>query len=129
MAKIWSWPHDEILVATEQQSGYSFAQDGGWAVAIDTTLTDELVLEGLARDFIRAVQNARKAAGFEVSDHIAILLRDSESDVVAELFEEWGETIQNETLADELRLVDADYPDMNDVTLGEETVGLRVEKL
>ena len=52
-----------------------------------------------------------------------------ESERVPELFEVWGETIQNETLADELRLVDADYPAMNDVTLGDETVGLRVEKL
>ena len=120
---------DEVLVSTEQQSGFSFAQEGGWAVAIDTTLTPELVQEGLARNFIRAVQNARKTADFEVSDHITILLRIGEPSLVPDLFEVWGETIQNETLADELRLVDADYPDMNDITLGEETVGLRVEKI
>ena len=54
---------DEILVSTEQKGGYSFAADGGWAVAMDTTLTPELELEGLARDFIRASSKCAQGSG------------------------------------------------------------------
>ena len=45
---------------THQQSGYSFATENGWAVALDTTLNEDLIDEGFAKDFVRAVQNARK---------------------------------------------------------------------
>jgi isoleucyl-tRNA synthetase len=69
---------EEVLVSTQQASGYSFASGegsgAGWSVAMDTTLTPELEIEGMARDFIRAIQNARKEAGLEVSDRIGILL-------------------------------------------------------
>jgi isoleucyl-tRNA synthetase len=63
---------EDVLVSTQQQSGYSFASEGGWSVALDTTLNDELLVEGMARDFVRAVQESRKRADFEVSDRIGI---------------------------------------------------------
>jgi len=119
---------DEVLVETRQASGYSFASENGWSVALDTTLTDELVVEGLARDFIRVVQDGRKKADFEVSDRIAILLVQSEGDSrLPDVLEHFGDTIQTETLADELRFVDANYPDLSDGKMGEETLRFRVE--
>jgi len=76
------------------------------------------------------VQQARKDAGFEVSDHIAILLAAPEGDSrMPEVLEKFGDTVQSETLADELRLVDGDYPELIEAKVGEETVRLRVEKL
>jgi len=119
----------EILVSTTQQSGYSFAAENGWAVAIDTTLTEDLIDEGLARDLVRAIQNARKEAGLQVSDRIAILLWHDEPSRIPQVFEKFGDYIQSETLADELRLVDADYPEMTEVKIGDEKVLLRVEKI
>ena len=47
---------------------------GGGFVLLDTTTTPELEAEGLARDVIRAVQDTRKAAGFDVSDRIRLEL-------------------------------------------------------
>ncbi|NIQ27868.1 MAG: hypothetical protein GTN88_15750, partial [Gammaproteobacteria bacterium] len=44
----------------------------GFLAALDTTLTDELVREGLAREIVRSVQDARKQAGLEVSDRITL---------------------------------------------------------
>jgi isoleucyl-tRNA synthetase len=41
-------------------------------VGLDTTLTDELVREGLAREIVRTVQDARKQAGLDVSDRIVL---------------------------------------------------------
>jgi isoleucyl-tRNA synthetase len=120
---------DEVLVSTQQQSGYSFASENGWSVAIDTALTPELILEGLARDFVRAIQNARKEAGLEVSDRIAILLSHTEKSQMPDVFGDFGDFIQSETLADELRLVPEDYPEMSEAKVGDETVRLRVEKM
>jgi isoleucyl-tRNA synthetase len=120
---------DEVLVQTQQQSGYSFATENGWAVAIDTTLTQDLLDEGVRNDFVRAVQNARKEADFQVSDRIAILLQHSEDSRLPDVFEKFGDYIQQETLADELRLVAGDYPELLDVKIGDEQIRLRVERL
>jgi isoleucyl-tRNA synthetase len=61
--------------SAEGESGHSTAlallPSGGF-VLLDTTLTPALEAEGLARDIIRAVQDARKSAGFEVSDRIVL---------------------------------------------------------
>lgn len=121
---------DEVLVSTQQQSGYQFASENGWNVALDTTLNEDLVDEGIARDFIRGVQQSRKDAGFEVSDRIAILLVEpTGGSRLADVLEKFGDLIQNETLADELRLVDAQYPELIEAKCGDETWHFRVEKL
>ncbi|MCE9562247.1 MAG: class I tRNA ligase family protein [Planctomycetes bacterium] len=55
-------------------AGWVGVADGGTQVAISTTITEELKLEGLARDVVRQVQNARKDAKFDLLDKIAIHL-------------------------------------------------------
>jgi isoleucyl-tRNA synthetase len=119
---------DEVLVQTQQQTGYSFAGEGDWAVAIDTTLNEDLSDEGYARDFVRGVQDARKAAGLQVSDHISILVAMPEESIFPRVLEKFGDYIQEETLAEELRLVGREYPELTSVEAGEETVHFRVEK-
>jgi isoleucyl-tRNA synthetase len=121
---------EDVLVSTVQQSGYQFASENGWSVALDTTLNDDLIDEGVARDFIRAVQQSRKDSGLEVSDRIAILLLEPEGESRLEsVLEKFGDLIQGETLADELRLVDANYPELTEAKVGEEAWKFRVEKL
>jgi isoleucyl-tRNA synthetase len=121
---------DEVLVQSHQKGGYSFAQENGWAVALDTTLDEKLIEEGLARDFVRAIQQARKDSGLEISDRIAILLVEpSDESAMPQVFENWGDYVQSETLADELRLVADDYPELLDAKVGDETVRFRVEKM
>ncbi len=72
----------------------------GGFVLLDTTTTPELEAEGLARDVIRAVQDARKAAGFEVSDRIALQLTfeaTADAEAVASAFD--VADVAGETLA------------------------------
>ncbi len=121
---------EDILVSTIQQSGYQFASENGWSVALDTTLNDALVVEGIARDFVRAVQSLRKDSGFEVSDQIAILVVEPGNESrLADVLENWGDFIQSETLAEELRFVDSAYPELSEAKVGEESWQFRVEKL
>lgn len=124
----WELEAEDVLVQTQQQSGYSFASEGDWAVAIDTSLNEDLLDEGYARDFVRAVQEARKNAGLQVSDHIAILVATPAESIFPRVLEKFGEYIQEETLAEELRLVGTDYPELAEIEAGEEKLQLRVEK-
>ncbi|MGZ0067350.1 isoleucine--tRNA ligase [Microbacterium arborescens] len=75
---------------------------GGGFVLLDTTTTPQLEAEGLARDVIRAVQDTRKAAGFEVSDRIRLALAfdaDEDAAAVASAFD--AADVAGETLARE----------------------------
>ena len=63
---------EDVLVESTSAEGYACAEEGGYLVGLDTTLTDALEREGLARELVRTVQEARKQAGLDVSDRIAL---------------------------------------------------------
>jgi isoleucyl-tRNA synthetase len=92
----------ELLVESAALAGYAVARESGTQVALDMFLTDELRREGLARDLVRAVQEARKNAGLALSDRITLYLA-TDGDL-SELLHEWAGYIQGETLAESLTL-------------------------
>jgi isoleucyl-tRNA synthetase len=61
-----------LLIQTTSAEGFACAEDAGFLVGLDTTLTDELIREGLIREIVRTVQDARKQAGLDVSDRIVL---------------------------------------------------------
>ena len=63
---------EDVLIETESAEGYSSSESEGFLVALDTQLTPALREEGLAREIVRSIQDARKMAGFEVSDRIQL---------------------------------------------------------
>jgi isoleucyl-tRNA synthetase len=63
---------EEITLALQPLEGYEVESEAGHAVALALELDEELRREGLAREIVHAVQNARKAAGFEVTDRIEL---------------------------------------------------------
>jgi isoleucyl-tRNA synthetase len=91
---------DEITLSLEPAPGFAAAAERGVLVVLDTQLTPELVTEGRARAAVRLIQDARKQAGFDVSDRI--LVRYAASDGVAEAFAQHAEYIRRETLASRL---------------------------
>jgi len=62
----------DLVVTETPREGWTVASAGGLTVALDLTLTPELERAGLVREVVRLVQEARKGAGFEVSDRIAL---------------------------------------------------------
>lgn len=91
---------DDVEITSHGIEGWEVEQVNGVTVALDTELTNELRLEGLAREFTNRVQNMRKAAGFNVVDRIEI--RYDATEELAEALSEHSEWIRNETLAREL---------------------------
>jgi isoleucyl-tRNA synthetase len=91
----------EVDLVQETSEGWGVASDGGLTVALDLEPTEELRHEGLAREIVRIVQDARKAAGLEVSDRIVLGLAASGS--VSEAIDRYADSIARETLAIELR--------------------------
>jgi isoleucyl-tRNA synthetase len=63
---------NDVEILHEDIQGWLVETDGSLTVALDTALTDELIDEGLAREFVNRVQNLRKDSGFEVTDRICI---------------------------------------------------------
>lgn len=91
---------DELEIIRVGLEGWSVETEKGITVALDTELTDSLVREGLAREFVNRVQNMRKEADFEVTDRIQIGF--SGSDPIREAVTHMKKYIQKETLTDEL---------------------------
>ncbi len=96
----------DVLVDARSAGGYAAAEEGGLLVAFDTTLTRDLVLEGLARDLIRGVQDGRKQAKLDVQDRITLSL-DLSGDA-HDAAREWQDLIAAETLAQQLFLSKGD---------------------
>ncbi|HEY1285059.1 MAG TPA: isoleucine--tRNA ligase [Solirubrobacterales bacterium] len=65
---------DEVSLSLQPLEGYEVEAEAGHAVALQLELDDELRREGLAREIVHAVQNARKEAGLEVTDRIELAI-------------------------------------------------------
>ena len=91
---------DELLITQTPVEGYEAASDGGYAVAVTTTVSKELALEGTARELVHRIQNMRRSAGFDIADYITTYYRGStELDGVIAAH---GDYIRQETLSREL---------------------------
>ncbi len=95
---------DDVLIEHVPRAGRVVAAEDGWVVALETTLTPELIREGLAREFVNKVQNMRKTADLEVTQRIRIRCRGDEA--IREALRAHLEYVCAETLAQEC-LMDA----------------------
>jgi isoleucyl-tRNA synthetase len=65
---------EEVEVKALAKAGFAVAEDGAYVAALVTDLTPELVQEGLAREFVRRVQDLRKSADLDVADRIELFV-------------------------------------------------------
>jgi isoleucyl-tRNA synthetase len=101
---------DDVDLVQETREGWGVRAEGGLTVALELELTDELRREGLARELVRVVQDARKAAGLDVGDRIALGIR-ADGEIGAAL-DAHGDYVAAETLAVDVGrgdLADASY--------------------
>jgi isoleucyl-tRNA synthetase len=89
---------DELIVTQTPRAGWAVASEAGDTVALETQVTPELRREGLAREVIRLVQDARRADGLDVSDRIRLWWRTGSREL-AQALAEHGQFIAGEVLA------------------------------
>ena len=94
---------DDAIITTEDIPGWAVATQDDSTVALDITITQELAEEGLAREIINRIQNMRKDADFEVTDHIILTIE--KNDDINNVVERYKDYICSETLAT-LNMVD-----------------------
>jgi isoleucyl-tRNA synthetase len=92
---------EEVEVRMQAREGYAVASEGAYLAALVTELTPELVQEGMAREFVRRVQDLRKTAEFDIADRI-VLYYDVTPGLDKALLT-FGDYIRNETLTVEMK--------------------------
>ena len=94
---------EDVEIQTEQTEGFNCQHYGEVSIALETTLSEELLEEGFVREIISKVQTMRKENGYEVTDHITVSLSGNDK-LIAIVQKPENETmLKNVTLADEVK--------------------------
>jgi isoleucyl-tRNA synthetase len=110
----------DVDIRGEQHEELALEQDGRYAVALDLTLDDDLRAEGKARELSRAINDLRKARGFEISDRIVVRYSADGDLSFVERHRDW---IMTEVLATKFTPFDGPPPDdAARVEIGSETI-------
>ena len=91
---------EEVEVIATARPGFVTAEERGYIVALETTITPQLREEGLIRDLTHFIQDMRKKAGLNIEDHIGLALYTQAE--LAAILQDYGDEIMAETLADNL---------------------------
>ena len=118
---------EDVEIFRENRNEFAVIVEDDFVVALDTHLTDALITEGLAREFINRVQNMRKEAGFEVLDRIKIFYEGNEK--MGQAIQKQAEYIKNETLAEEIRAGRFDGAFTKEWKINGEPVIISVERI
>jgi isoleucyl-tRNA synthetase len=118
---------EEVEVKQQAAEGFAVAQDSGYLAALDIRLTDELVMEGLAREVVRRVQTMRKEADFNIADTIHI--RYAASEQLSRAITRFMDYIRAETLGESLEAGEpGDGFHRQDFSFDGETLSLAVKR-
>ncbi|HTY36917.1 MAG TPA: isoleucine--tRNA ligase [Bacteroidota bacterium] len=117
---------EDVEVLHEDLKGWMVETDGTLTVALDTELDEELIEEGLAREFVNRVQNMRKDAGLEVTDRIRIYYRSTEK--LGRALTRLAAYVAQETLATELSANPPATATLVDADINGEAASIGIEK-
>ena len=115
---------DMVLISLKQKEGYTSSSNNKTCVVLDTYLTEELILEGLAREFVRKVQSLRKEADFIITDHIKVSYNGTPN--IIKMLDMYYDYVMGEVLGDEL-ILDKKLTNLEE--MNEEKVEIKVERI
>ncbi len=117
---------EDMEIITEDMPGWLVANEGKLTVALDISLNDSLIQEGIARELVNRIQNIRKANGYDIVDRIAVSIEKREEiSAAVKAFESY---IATQVLADSISLEDR-LTEASDLDFDEYVVKLRIEKI
>ena len=117
---------EDIEILTENITGWIVDTDKNLTIAVDTTLDESLINEGITREFINRVQNFRKSNGFDINDKVEIFVK-AEGDFLNAILDNKG-YINSETLSENLAESNGDM-DFSDTEINGEPLKFFVKKL
>jgi len=97
--------YEDFDISAQEIPGWQIAQNGDITVALDISLTEELLAEGMARDIVNRIQNIRKDSDLDVTDRIHVVIEDTEG--LHPAVNTFGDYIKSEVLADSIAFGDA----------------------
>jgi isoleucyl-tRNA synthetase len=117
---------DYVIVSISAKEGFTVTMENNLFVILDTTLTRELLDEGLARELVSKVQQMRKSNDFEMMDRIRIYF--DGDDQVTSAIQSYQEYIKIETLAESIEKTPS-TADLTKVNLNDHDTGVRIERI
>jgi len=109
---------EDVFISSQDIPGLLVANNKGITVALDITMSDELLEEGIARELVNRIQNMRKDAGLEVTDRITLSISQNEkieSAIVSNKSYICGETLADEILICEIEPKNATAVEFDDI--------------
>ena len=117
--------YDMLDIRINSKEGFNASNEGNNFIILNTTLTDELIDEGIVREFVSKVQQIRKTNDYEMMDNINIYY--SHNDEFNKSIKNYIDFIKKETLAIDLIETDENYENTYDINGIE--LGIRLEKM
>ncbi len=117
---------DELLIDAKQEKGLYALSDKGITVAIDTTLTEELLQEGYVREVISKIQTMRKDSSLEVTDHINVFFQST--DKLNEIVKKDADILKSNVLCNDLHVGEAGGTKTKDWKINGEEATIGIEK-
>ena len=114
---------DMVMLFVSPKEGYNSSYLNNKVIVINTELTKDLLLEGLAREFNSKIQNMRKESGFEIADRIKIYYESIPE--IEEMLSKYSDYIKDETLC--LELIKDDSGE--EVKVGDLTLRIKLERV
>ena len=117
----------DVEIITQDIPGWVVANEDALTVALDTTITDDLRMEGISRELVNRIQNIRKESNFDVTDNIIVEIE--QHNLLCPAVERFMNYICSETLTKELKFVEKvqEPTQMIDVIDGVE-LGIKIMK-
>jgi len=116
---------EDVEIITEDMPGWLVANEGKLTVALDVTVTDALLREGIARELVNRIQNLRKSNGYEIVDKILVEIESREE--IKEAVIEYSKYIALQTLAHSVLLVNS-LTDATELEFDDYTVKIFIKK-
>ena len=117
---------EDVEIITEDMPGWLVANEGKLTVALDITVTDDLLREGIARELVNRIQNIRKSNGYEIVDKILVEIESRKE--INEAVKEYSNYIASQTLANSVLLL-SDLEEATELEFDDYTVKVSVKKV
>jgi isoleucyl-tRNA synthetase len=117
----------DVEIISEDIPGWLVANEGNLTVALDITVTDELRLEGIARELVNRIQNVRKSKDFDITDKITVTIAPDER--TDEAIKTYGDYIAHQVLATSITIAPVEGDNVVELDMDGWTLPVTIEKV